>query len=147
MTFIELIVLIIIAAVAGAVGQSLGGYKSRGFLTAAVLGFIGALLGSWLAENLGLPNLIEITIGGIQFPLVWSIVGAAILVALGGVLGARGFKWGITPPTKAVLLISILLAVLALLVNLGVLTVSISAAALLASAYILLLLGNFIEGL
>jgi len=147
MTIVELLILLIIAAIAGVIGQSLGGYKQRGILLAIVLGFLGALLGSWLADTLGLPRVLQITVGGVAFPLLWAILGAGILVALGGVLGARGFRWNITPPTKAVLLISILLAVLAALVNFGLLSVSLSSLTLLAAAYVLLLLGNFFKGL
>jgi hypothetical protein len=46
-----------------------------------------------------------------------------------------------------VLGISIFLAVLAVLVWAGILTISISAWALLVTAYILLLLGNLVHGL
>lgn len=146
MTLVELLVLLIIAVIVGVIGQSLGGYKQRGIAIAAVLGFLGALLGSWLADNLGLPRVLQITVGGVAFPLFWAIIGAGILVALGGVLGARGFNWSITPPTKAVLLISVLLAVLALLINFGILSVSLSSLTLLAIAYCLLLAGNLFKG-
>lgn len=147
MTIVELIVLLIIAVIVGVIGQSLGGYKQRGIVFAAVLGFLGALLGAWLADNLGLPRVLQINVGGVSFPLLWAIVGAGILVALGGILGARGFKWNISPPTKVVLLISVLLAVLAALINFGILSVSLSSLTLLAIAYGLLLLGNLFKGL
>jgi uncharacterized membrane protein YeaQ/YmgE (transglycosylase-associated protein family) len=147
MTLVELLVLLIIAAIAGVIGQLLGGYKQRGIIVAIVLGFLGALLGAWLADTLGLPRVVQITVGGIAFPLLWAIIGAGILVALGGVLGARGFNWSITPPTKVVLLISVLLAVLAALINFGILSVSLSSLTLLAIAYGLLLLGNLFKGL
>ena len=49
------------------------------------LGFIGALLGSWIAGLLALPGILVVTIGGEPFPLIWSILGAALFV---GVLGA-----------------------------------------------------------
>jgi len=147
MTLVELIILLIIAAVAGAIGQSLGGYRRGGFFVAVVLGFIGALVGTWLARNLGLPILLEINVGGVSFPLIWAILGAALLVALFGFAGRGGYRWSVTPPTRWVLTLSIVLAVLALLVSTGTLSVSLPAFALMALAYFLLLLGNLVRGL
>jgi len=46
------------------------------------LGFIGALLGSWIAKELHLPELLRIRVGGESFPVVWSIVGSALFVAV-----------------------------------------------------------------
>lgn len=103
--------------------------------------------GTWLARNLGLPTLIEINIGGVSFPLVWAIIGAVILVALFGFLGRGGYRWSITPPTRVVLTLSLVLAALAVLVSSGVLSVSLPAFTLLAVAYLLLLLGNLVKGL
>lgn len=148
MTLVELIVLLVVAAIVGFIGQSLGGYKRDSILLAIVLGFIGAFLGTWLVRTFNLPIILQVTVGGVDFPLVWAILGAALLVGLMGLThGRRGYRWGVTPPSRAVLGISIFLAVLALLVWLGVLTVSISAWALLVTAYILLLLGNLVHGL
>ena len=147
MTLVELIILLVIAAVAGAIGQSLGGYRQGGFLLAVVLGFVGALIGTWLARSLGLPTLLEVNVGGVGFPVIWAIIGAALLVALVGFAGRGGYSWSVTPPTRWVLTLSILLAVLALLVLTGTLSVSVSAFALMAAAYFVLLIGNLFRGL
>ena len=148
MTVVEFIILLVIAAVAGAIGQSLGGYKQGGILLAIILGFIGAFLGAWLARNLGLPSLLPVTVGGVTFPIVWAIIGAALLVGVIGLAGrGRGYRWSITPPTRVVLTLSILLAGLALLVFLGIIAIPLSAFSLLAVAYLLLLLGNLVRSL
>lgn len=147
MTVVELIILLIIAAIAGAVGQALVGYPRGGFLFAIVMGFIGAVVGSWLARLLGLPPLLEVEIGGVSFPLLWAIVGAALLVAVVGPLGRGGAYWGVTPPTRIVLTLSVVLFVLALLISNGIIAFTISAFTLLAAAYIILLLGNLVRGL
>jgi uncharacterized membrane protein YeaQ/YmgE (transglycosylase-associated protein family) len=147
MTLVELLVLVIIAAVAGAVGRSLRGYGSGGFLLAAVFGFVGALLGTWLADALGLPRVIDINVGGVSFPLIWAIIGAALLVALFGLMGTGGYSWSITPPTKIMLTLSIVLVVLGMLISAGVLSVSLSAYTLVVIGYGLLLLGNLVNGL
>jgi uncharacterized membrane protein YeaQ/YmgE (transglycosylase-associated protein family) len=79
---IQLLVLLLIAGVCGAIGQAIGGYSHGGCLVSIALGFIGALLGSWIAGKLGLPELIAIPVGGMKFPIIWSIIGAALFVAL-----------------------------------------------------------------
>ena len=148
MTLVELIILVIIAAIAGAIGQSLGGSWRGGFITAMVLGFVGAVVGTFVARNLGLPFILRVTIGGVQFPIIWAIIGAAIFIALLSLVGGTGGRWwGITPPTRAVLGLSILLAVLAVLVTTGTLSMSVSAFTLMAIAYVILLLGNLLKGL
>lgn len=148
MTLIEFIVLLVVAAIAGVIGQILGGYKRDGILLAILLGFLGAYLGTWIAGELGLPVIAAIEIGGVSFPIVWAIIGAAIFVALVGLLGrGGGYRWGVTPPTRIVLTISILLALAALLVSTGTLSLPFTALGLLTAAYILLLLGNLVKGL
>jgi uncharacterized membrane protein YeaQ/YmgE (transglycosylase-associated protein family) len=46
------------------------------------LGFVGALIGVWLGRKLALPELFVLHIGGTDFPVVWSIIGAALFVAV-----------------------------------------------------------------
>jgi uncharacterized membrane protein YeaQ/YmgE (transglycosylase-associated protein family) len=89
MTLIGLIILIVIAAIAGAIGQALAGYSLGGCLISAVIGFIGAYLGWWLARQLGLPLLFTINVDGQQFPIIWAIVGSAILALIFGAI-SRG---------------------------------------------------------
>lgn len=148
MTLIELILLLLIAVVVGLIAQSLAGYWRGGLLLAIVLGFVGALVGTWLARSLGLPELLTVSIGGVTFPIVWAIIGAALLVGLVGLVGrgGRGRWWGVTPPSRITLTVAIFLAVLSLLVTAGILSVSISAYTLMAIAFIVLLLGNLVRG-
>ncbi len=89
MSLLGFLVLLIIAAIAGAVGQAIAGYSHGGFLIAVVIGLIGALLGWWLAGALGLPELFVINIDGQPFPLVWAIIGSAIFAFVAGLVGRR----------------------------------------------------------
>jgi uncharacterized membrane protein YeaQ/YmgE (transglycosylase-associated protein family) len=82
MDLISLLILLLIAGVCGALGQAIAGYSRGGCLVSIALGFIGALLGMWLASALGLPELFAIDIGGRSFPIIWSIIGSAIFVAI-----------------------------------------------------------------
>jgi len=84
MPFFHLLILLVVAGIAGAVGKSLAGFSPGGFITSIALGFVGALLGSWIATHLGLPELLTIGVGSQSFPLVWSIVGATLFVGLLG---------------------------------------------------------------
>ncbi len=92
MTLIDLLVLLLVAGICGALGQAIGGYSRGGCLVSIVLGFIGALLGSWLQQRVGLPEPLAINVGGSlfkQFPVVWSIIGAALFVAVIGLISRR----------------------------------------------------------
>src|SRR4030095_8776867 len=53
-TLPALIVLIVIAAVCGALGKGLAGGGGGGLITSIALGFIGAILGPWVAAQLHL---------------------------------------------------------------------------------------------
>ncbi|MEJ7591750.1 MAG: GlsB/YeaQ/YmgE family stress response membrane protein [Planctomycetaceae bacterium] len=82
MTVFEFLILLLVAGVCGSLAQSLVGYSHGGCLVSIVLGFIGALLGTYLAREAGLPELFAIQIGGRTFPVIWSIIGAALFAAL-----------------------------------------------------------------
>lgn len=86
MSFIEVLILLLVAGVCGSIGQALGGYSRGGCLVSIVLGFVGATIGMWLKNAAGLPELIPVTIGGRTFPIVWSVIGASLFVALLGLL-------------------------------------------------------------
>jgi uncharacterized membrane protein YeaQ/YmgE (transglycosylase-associated protein family) len=86
---IQLLVLLLIAGLCGALGQAIGGYSHGGCLVSIALGFIGALLGMWIAGQLHLPELIVIPVGGMKFPIIWSIIGAALFVALINLISRR----------------------------------------------------------
>lgn len=79
--WMDFLFLVVVAGISGALGQSIAGRRREGILMSVALGFGGALVGVVLARGLGLPALI--TVHG--FPLVWAILGAALVSALLGV--------------------------------------------------------------
>jgi len=89
MTLLGLIILLAIAAVAGMLGQALAGYSLGGCIISAVVGFIGAFLGMWLARQFGLPEPLPISVDGETFPIFWSIVGSALFAAVLGLISRR----------------------------------------------------------
>ena len=86
---IQFLILLLIAGVCGAIGQAISGYSHGGCLVSIALGFIGALLGTWLAAKLGLPELVAIPVANFNFPIVWSIIGAALFVAVINLISRR----------------------------------------------------------
>ncbi len=82
MTVVELLLLLLIAGVCGNLAQGIAGYSHGGCLVAIALGFIGALLGSWMARGLHLPEPLMVKLGDQEFPVVWSIIGAALFSAI-----------------------------------------------------------------
>jgi uncharacterized membrane protein YeaQ/YmgE (transglycosylase-associated protein family) len=82
MSLIDFALLLLVAGIVGAIGQSIAGFSRGGCLTSIAVGFIGALVGVWLSRTLGLPELLMLNIGGTKFPVVWSIIGSALFVAV-----------------------------------------------------------------
>jgi uncharacterized membrane protein YeaQ/YmgE (transglycosylase-associated protein family) len=89
MTIVEFLVLLLIAAICGMIGQALAGYSVGGCVISAIVGFVGALVGLWLARQLGLPELLTIRVGRNAFPVLWSIIGSAILSVIAGLVSRR----------------------------------------------------------
>jgi uncharacterized membrane protein YeaQ/YmgE (transglycosylase-associated protein family) len=89
MDLTQLLILLLVAGICGAIGRSITGYSHGGCLVSIALGFIGALLGTWLARSLGLPELLPVRIGATNFPIIWSIIGSALFVAVLALLSRR----------------------------------------------------------
>lgn len=83
--------LLVIAAIAGGIGQVLSGYSLGGFVASTMIGLVGAWLGIWLAGQLGLPAWLTLVIDGQPFPVVWAIVGATLLSFVFGLLSRRRY--------------------------------------------------------
>jgi uncharacterized membrane protein YeaQ/YmgE (transglycosylase-associated protein family) len=81
-TITGLLILIVIAGVCGAIGRAIAGGTDGGFIVSIAIGFIGALLGSLIAGYFHLPELLAVTVEGRAFPILWSIIGAALFVAV-----------------------------------------------------------------
>jgi len=89
MSLLNILLLLLVAAVCGSIGQALVGYSVGGCLMSTIVGFIGAWVGSWLSAQVGLPEPFTISIGGETFPVLWSIIGSALFVAVLGLITRR----------------------------------------------------------
>ena len=88
-SFFGLLLLLIVAAVCGAIGRAIAGGTRGGCLVSAAVGFIGAVFGTWLAREMRLPKLFTISVDRHPFPVIWSIVGAALFVAVIHLISGR----------------------------------------------------------
>ncbi|MDB5313299.1 MAG: hypothetical protein JWO38_7501 [Gemmataceae bacterium] len=86
MTIWEFLILLLVAAICGAVARAITGFSRGGLLVAIAVGFIGALLGMWLQRLTGAPELFTVEVGDAQFPIVWSIIGGVLFTAVVSVL-------------------------------------------------------------
>jgi uncharacterized membrane protein YeaQ/YmgE (transglycosylase-associated protein family) len=82
MTLPGLILLLVIAAICGAIGRALAGGTRGGLFVSIAIGFVGALLGPWVAVRMKLSEPFMVHISGHSFPVLWSIIGAALFVAI-----------------------------------------------------------------
>jgi uncharacterized membrane protein YeaQ/YmgE (transglycosylase-associated protein family) len=82
LTLPGLLFLILIAAVCGAVGRAIAGEIRGGLVVSIAVGFVGALLGPWVAAQMKLPEPFMLHVSGQSFPVLWSIIGGTLFVAL-----------------------------------------------------------------
>lgn len=89
MQLLDFLILLLVAGICGALGQAIAGFSRGGCLVSIALGFVGAVLGMWIARSLGLPEVFALQIGTTNFPIVWSIIGSALFVAVIALLTRR----------------------------------------------------------
>jgi uncharacterized membrane protein YeaQ/YmgE (transglycosylase-associated protein family) len=81
-SLVEILVWLVVAAICGGIGSAIVGYSPGGLLASIGVGLVGAFIGTWLARAIGLPELLTLTFGDVRIELVWTILGAVILVGL-----------------------------------------------------------------
>ena len=86
MSLLGILILLLIAALCGGIGQSMVGYSAGGCLVSIIVGFIGAWLGMAIAREIGLPEILPVNIEGESFPILWSIIGSALFAAILGLI-------------------------------------------------------------
>lgn len=91
MSITGFLLLLLIAAICGGIGKSLSGYSFGGCFVSIVIGFIGAYIGTWIADKFDFPQFYTIWIEGREFPVVWAIIGSALFSLILGSI-TRGSK-------------------------------------------------------
>lgn len=82
MTIVDLLLLLLVGAICGAIAEMIVGFSPGGFLASVAIGFLGALIGTWLAGQLHLPSVLAVTIGGYTIEILWAILGAIVLLLI-----------------------------------------------------------------
>jgi uncharacterized membrane protein YeaQ/YmgE (transglycosylase-associated protein family) len=92
MTFIDIIILFIIAAIIGSIARKLVGLERGGCIVSAAVGFIGAIIGTCLGREYNLPEIWSPTIRDMKYPIVWSIMGAVLFTIVLSLIAPRKKK-------------------------------------------------------
>lgn len=90
MELADLILVALIAVVLGSLAQLTSGYSRGGWIVNLGVGFAGALAGVVLSRALNAPKIYNFEYRGIDFPIVYSLVGAALFLAAIGLLVKPG---------------------------------------------------------
>ena len=92
MSFGDFIIMFVIAAITGSIAKTLVGFDKGGCIISAIVGFVGALIGTWMGRELHLPEIFSITIRGINYPIIWTILGAVLFTLVLSLLSPRRKK-------------------------------------------------------
>ena len=79
---VDILISLIIAGIAGSIARSLSGFSRGGCIISIVVGFVGAMIGSWLSREMQLPDPFILHIRGNSYNLLWTIIGAVIFTAV-----------------------------------------------------------------
>lgn len=92
MTLVGFLLLILIGAVVGALAQVIVGFSAGGFIASIVVGFLGALIGTWIAREVGLPQIFSVTVDGYTVHILWAILGAIVLLLPLALIRGRAYR-------------------------------------------------------
>jgi len=79
---VDILISLIIAGIAGSIARSLSGFSRGGCIISIVVGFVGAMIGSWLSRELQFPDPFVLQIRGTNYNILWTIIGAVIFTAI-----------------------------------------------------------------
>jgi uncharacterized membrane protein YeaQ/YmgE (transglycosylase-associated protein family) len=146
----SLLIILVVGAIAGWLAGIIVRGTGFGLVADIALGIVGALLGNWLLPRFG------IRIGtGLVSEIVVATIGAVVLLLILWLFTRGGFsrtgagRFSLTPPSLPVFVISVVLAILALLLTYGGLRLGITFRPfdILAIAYVVLLAGVIFRGI
>ncbi len=92
MSFLDIVIQLIVAGLTGSIARSLVGFDKGGCILSIVVGFIGAFLGSWMARELNFPDYLSFIIRGIEYHVMWALIGAVVFVAVLSLIAPRKSK-------------------------------------------------------
>jgi uncharacterized membrane protein YeaQ/YmgE (transglycosylase-associated protein family) len=84
MNAIEFLLILLVAFVLGIIAQMTSGYSRGGFIVNLGFSFLGALAGFFGSSMLDAPVLYDLHLGVITFPIIYSVIGSVIFLAVIG---------------------------------------------------------------
>ena len=82
MGILELLILLVIAGICGAIAELVVGFSPGGFVVSIIIGVIGAYLGTVIAAALNLPRFLSIQVGDQSREIIWAILGSILLLLI-----------------------------------------------------------------
>ena len=83
MDLLQLLTLLVIAGICGAIAQWIVGFSPGSMLVSIIVGVIGAYLGTVVANLLHIPDLIpSFAIGNLPFNILWAVLGSILLLLM-----------------------------------------------------------------
>ncbi len=79
MSISEIVVYLVVALVCGLIGQAIVGRSLGGLVVSTAVGLIGAMLGGYIAREMGAPEPFPVAVGGRAIPMLWTVIGAGLV--------------------------------------------------------------------
>ena len=92
MKLLEIALILAVAIPIGLLGHFTGTYSRKGWLLYIGLAFAGGFMGTWVTRIFPVPTVYELEIQGVEFPILWALIGSALVIAALGFIikpGAR----------------------------------------------------------
>lgn len=93
MGVIQLLILLVIVGICGAIAEWIVGYIPGSLVMTVIVGVIGAYFGGWLNSllpfEIPIIKLFTLEIGDYRFNLIWSVLGSILLLLLLNMLRSR----------------------------------------------------------
>ncbi|HSW37942.1 MAG TPA: hypothetical protein VLL97_00445 [Acidobacteriota bacterium] len=90
MNAIDFPLIFLVAVVMGTLAQLTSSYSKGGWLSNLGIGFLGAFAGVAAARKLDAPEIYNLAIGVVSFPIIYSVIGAVIFLAAAGLFVRPG---------------------------------------------------------
>jgi uncharacterized membrane protein YeaQ/YmgE (transglycosylase-associated protein family) len=93
---LQLLILLIIAGLCGAIAEWIVGFSPGDLLVTIINGVVGAYVGSWVGSLIPIDLPLRVAVGTISFNLIWAVLGSIVLLLLLRTLrgtGRRSLSW------------------------------------------------------
>ena len=84
MSLVDFMLIGAVGLIVGLLGQMTSGYSRGGWAVQFGMACAGSFLGTWAARAFDLPVVLELTLGGGSFPVLYAMIGAALGIGLAG---------------------------------------------------------------